>query len=379
MRLIYLLLLGATFTITSCKKKGCTDENALNYSSEAKKDDGSCSYYTTPSTYVFKDADGNSTVSYSGQTDRLNQLEEMTIYMKSSTSAAISSSVIRDMFYNTADNGAGNFSFSSTKQLANKCFTADTAQFVSWFDSLANASISFDSTASSGQAGVLSSGSDTYLFDANGIEYTQLIEKSLMGAIFMYQATQIYFGSDKMDVDNSSAVNTADSMYYTSMEHHWDEAFGYFGVPVDFPNNTNGIRFWGKYCNSRNAELGSNTIMMNSFLIGRTAISNNDLPTRDAQITEIREMWEKVCAAQAVAYLQGAKDNFGTDNAKYLHELSEAYAFIKCLTYAPLETRIISYPQIQELLDSTIGNDFWAVTQLDLTNAISDLNIIYGF
>lgn len=27
---------------TSCSKKGCTDENALNYNSEAKKDDGSC-------------------------------------------------------------------------------------------------------------------------------------------------------------------------------------------------------------------------------------------------------------------------------------------------------------------------------------------------
>ena len=26
----------------SCKKKGCTDKNALNYSKEAKKDDGSC-------------------------------------------------------------------------------------------------------------------------------------------------------------------------------------------------------------------------------------------------------------------------------------------------------------------------------------------------
>ncbi|MGB1102326.1 MAG: hypothetical protein ACPG21_01725 [Crocinitomicaceae bacterium] len=28
----------------SCKKKGCTVENATNYNSEAKKDDGSCVY-----------------------------------------------------------------------------------------------------------------------------------------------------------------------------------------------------------------------------------------------------------------------------------------------------------------------------------------------
>ncbi len=34
----------ASLTLTSCKKKGCTDSTANNYSSEAKKDDGSCTY-----------------------------------------------------------------------------------------------------------------------------------------------------------------------------------------------------------------------------------------------------------------------------------------------------------------------------------------------
>ena len=30
--------------VTNCSKQGCTDPSALNYSSEATKDDGSCSY-----------------------------------------------------------------------------------------------------------------------------------------------------------------------------------------------------------------------------------------------------------------------------------------------------------------------------------------------
>ncbi|WP_199223405.1 hypothetical protein [Brumimicrobium oceani] len=40
------LLVLATLTLatTSCKKEGCTDETAINYSEEAKKDDGSCKY-----------------------------------------------------------------------------------------------------------------------------------------------------------------------------------------------------------------------------------------------------------------------------------------------------------------------------------------------
>jgi len=42
-----ILILAAVLsigTITSCKKKGCIDPNANNYSEEAKKDDGSCTY-----------------------------------------------------------------------------------------------------------------------------------------------------------------------------------------------------------------------------------------------------------------------------------------------------------------------------------------------
>ena len=39
-----LLALGLAISILSCKKEGCTDQNATNYSEEAKKDDGSCLY-----------------------------------------------------------------------------------------------------------------------------------------------------------------------------------------------------------------------------------------------------------------------------------------------------------------------------------------------
>lgn len=379
MKLLFLIAATATLALTSCKKKGCTDINALNYSTEAEKDDGSCSFYEVPTSYEFLDVDGNSTVSYSGQTDRLNQLEEMTTYMKTGTGAVLDANVLKAMFRNTGDNGGGNFSFSSSKQLANKCFWLDSAQYVSWMDSIAIASVDFASTAANGQAGTLTSGTSTYLFDKNGVEYVQLIEKGLMGAVFMNQALNTYFGSGKMDVDNSTAVDPGAGKYYTEMEHHWDEAFGYFGAPVDFLTNTTNLRFWAKYCNSRDGQLSSNSAMMNAFLKGRTAIVNNDLSTRDDQIFAARRMWERFCAAQAVEYFTQASDNFGTDNAKYLHVISEAYAFIKCLTYVPQETREITPGEITTLLDVTIEDNFWNVTAIDITTAISDLNTIYGF
>ena len=75
------LLLTTALTISSCKK-GCTDPTAINYDEKAKKDNNTCQYdegYTIPTTYSFMDVSGNSTVSYSGQTERLDQLSEMVV------------------------------------------------------------------------------------------------------------------------------------------------------------------------------------------------------------------------------------------------------------------------------------------------------------
>lgn len=372
---LILFLLSAQ--LTSCKKKGCTDPDAQNFSEEAKKDDGSCTFYDIPDTYDFKDISGNSTVSYQGQIDRLNQLEELTAYMKAGTTTLATKATMEAMFHNTGDNGGGNFTFSSSKRLSDKCLFTDTAMFIGWMAELADASLNNGTTATSGQAGVLTSGTSKYLVNENGQELAQLVEKGLMGAVFFYQATNVYFGSDKMDVDNTTPVDPSNGEYFTDMEHHWDEAFGYFGAPTDFLTNTSGLRFWAKYCNSRNAQLNSNAIMMNAFLAGRTAIANNDLVERDKQIKIISEMWEKISAAQAVAYLEGAKDNFGTDNAVFMHELSEAFAFIHSIKYAPTGAKL-SNSQISNLLVNVIGTDFWTVTIADLTNAINEINTAYS-
>lgn len=376
MKNIYVIL-ALSLVFTSCKKEGCTDETASNFNENAKKDDGSCLYdepaYTVPTTYSFLDGNGASTVSYTGQTERLGQLREMVVYLKTGTTTTLSAQQLKDMFVNANGNGNGGFSFTSTKQLKDKCFGLDQTLFEAFMDSAALASASFAQTASSGQAGTLTTiDSKTYILSKNGIEYTQLIEKGLMGAVFMNQALNSYFSAAKMDVDNTVAVS---GFNYTQMEHYWDEAFGYFGVDVTFPTMVP-TDFWGKYCNSVNGVLGSNAVMMNNFLKGRAAITNNVLADRDAAIVEIRTMWEKISAQQAMTYLTDAVTNFGTDQAKFLYVLSEAYAFTLCLRYAPLETRKLSNTELDAIL-AKFGTNFWNISLSKINEIKADLDAKY--
>ena len=377
MKLSFHILLASTLILTSvaCKKKGCTDPAAENYSSSAKKDDGSCYYastYAVPTTYSFANSTGNSTVNYAGQTDRINQLAEMIDYAESGETSVIDAQILKDMFANTGGNGNGHFTFTSTRQLKDKCFSLDQALIESYFDSIAIASANFASTASNGQAGTLTSGASTYLISANGFDYAELIEKTIMGAVFEYQALNVYFGSDKMSADNTTPVDALNGLYYTEMQHYWDEAFGYFGVPTDFPTTVND-KFWDEYCTLNDPVLNSNQIMMHNFLKGRAAIVNKEYADRDVTITNIRDMWEKIAAYSAMHYLDQATGYFGNDNAKFLHALSEAYGFIYCLRYAPDETRHMTQAEVTALI-AQFGDNLWEVTASDIQSIKTTLD-----
>lgn len=393
------LLLGLavlSIGLGSCGNKGCTDMEATNYDPTAKKDDGSCimdttttiidggdtnstNAYTIPTTYVFTDDAGNNTVSYSGQTDRLDMLAAMTTYMKTANTSGveIDAQKLKDMFANTNsafDNADLN---ASTKQIQNKTFALDTTMFLNYMDSIAAVSMS-DTVGSNGVAGVVTSndGQKAYLFDANGVEYTQLIEKGLMGALIYYQITSVYLSDDKIGslVDNTLAVDAAAGKYYTAMEHHFDEAFGYFGVPVDFPTNTADVRFAGKYTNGRDGVLGSNTALMNAFLKGRAAISNDDADAKAEAVVTIQTELEKVYVGTAIHYLNGAIDNIA-DDAIRNHEISEAVAFIGALKYSAAKN--ITDAEITTIIES-IGSNFYEVSVNDLNSAKDQLSTIYS-
>ena len=322
MKLFHKLLFASVFalSITSCTKKGCTDPTAANYDSIAEEDDGNCDYtYNVPSEYVFTDGDGNSTVSYSGQTARMDMLSEMVSYLKTANNdpaVTLSATDLLAMYDNSYNGWSDADLVGNGKQLKNKT-ALDDAGIQSMFEGWMNAA-----------AAATPSSNTSYLQDASGLEWTQVIEKGLMGACFASQMTSNYLAGISSD-DNTTIE---DGKYYTQMEHHWDEAYGYFTDAPDYP--TNGTdRFWGKYANKSYLEdnIGSATDIATAFRTGRAAIASGNMSDVLAQAEIIKTETKQMVAGMALHYLNDVKAQISSgtaDQSSINHSMSEALAFI---------------------------------------------------
>ena len=322
MKLFHKLLFASVFalSITSCAKKGCTDPTAANYDSIAEEDDGNCDYtYNVPSEYVFTDGDGNSTVSYSGQTARMDMLSEMVSYLKTANNdpaVTLSATDLLAMYDNSYNGWSDADLVGNGKQLKSKT-ALDDAGIQSMFEGWMNAA-----------AAATPSSNTSYLQDASGLEWTQVIEKGLMGACFASQMTSNYLAGISSD-DNTTIE---DGKYYTQMEHHWDEAYGYFTDAPDYP--TNGTdRFWGKYANKSYLEdnIGSATDIATAFRTGRAAIASGNMSDALAQAEIIKTETKQMVAGMALHYLNDVKAQISSgtaDQSSINHSMSEALAFI---------------------------------------------------
>ncbi len=338
------------------------------FSSCGKDDDNTATDYVIPTTYDFDN------VSYSGQEQRIGMLAELTSYMKTANTAgtALDANRLQGMYTNGASAGWSG-TYEDSKQIKGKTFEQVQETFATLLEELA-------ATSQPGSLGAVVSsidGTKNYLLNENGVEYAQVISKGLMGALLYYQSTAVYFGDDKMSGDNVAIIDGKG----TEMEHAWDEAFGYFGVPKTFPADTEPLYFWGDYCHDRNALMGTDQLVMDAFLKGRAAISNNDLLRRDEAIEEAREAWEQVIVGTALHYLNGGMSDFD-DIALRGHQLSEAAGFIYSLQFNP--SKKISNSQIGQLLIKIGSTDvlstlnFNNVTVASVEEARNDLADYYG-
>lgn len=358
---IYVSILSTALFLVGCKKE--------TVEAEPTPIPDPAPSYTVPTSYSFTN------VNYTGQTQRLDMMVEMKTYMNTGNTkgTVLLSQKLKDMYQNTNSAFATATLNTSGKDIKSKVFSLDKEIFETYIDNLTAASQS-TLDGSNGISGVVVSSTDAskkYLCDANGVEWTQVIEKGLMGALMYYQSVAVYLDESKIgnSVDNTNSI----AGQGTAMEHSWDEAFGYFGVPTDFPSVTNGIRFWGKYCNDRNTILSSNAALMNAFLKGRAAISAKDYTTRDAQVAIVRNTWEKVIAATIISYVNSTKLKI-TDDGIRNHNLSEIKGFLMNLKYNP--TKKISNTQLANL-ETVLGTNFYTITLAQLDQIKNELSAIY--
>jgi hypothetical protein len=369
---LILIAMAVTVLTAGCNVNGSESEERL----------------TPPDTYEFF-RNGESTVSYPGQTDRLNMVEEMKAYVSQANNGeVISEQALLDMFENKDGNGGGYFSFTSDRQLKNKTFAPDLDSGL--FEGIfADAQTASDNgsrgiRAANGVAGLIEreeSGKDI-LVDARGREFTQLIEKGLMGAVFYSQIFNVYLTDDRIG-PNVENQELRDGTNYTDKEHHFDEAYGYFDAPVDFKSDwpesrENELRFWSNYSNGSDELLGFNDTIMQAFIYGRTAIVNNDQDELDEQVDILYHSLELLAAATAVHYINGTLQHLNNGyQGEALHTLSEAWAFVNALKYSP--RRSIALDQIDQILNSDFGENgnFWNVTAQGLNNAKTTLVSVY--
>lgn len=246
-------------------------------------------------------------------------------------------------------------------------------QTLGYLDSLILVSNS-NATASNGVAGLGTTlNARRLLLTGNGINYAQIFNKTLMGDLVAYQITKRVADNS---LDNTTKITGTN---YTAMEHNWDLAFGYWSVPDSFPQVLTPVKFWGSYSNQVNGGLGCNAIVMNAFLKGRAAISNNDMQTKNEQAAIIIAMFDKMTAAAVIRELKECDlDIANNDMVQLVNHLSEAQAFVMSMKNNKNAGRKITDAQIETLL-GLFPQNLWNTTLTDLSSIKAYVANVYGF
>jgi len=238
-----------------------------------------------------------------------------------------------------------------------------------------------DQLAEAGVAGQIGDDGSTRYVNAKGLEYNQAFAKGLIGALLIDQTLNNYLSVAVLDEGDNRANNdagiTEDGKTYTTMEHKWDEAYGYVygdpSIPAADPNsviNDNDdallFKYMGRVENDEDfAGIANETF--EAFKTGRAAIVAGDYSTRNEQIEIIRENLSKIIGIRAVYYLQNGKNAIENQNyGAAFHDLSEGFGFIYSLrfTHNPAtQAPYVSKEQIDTIIDQLLaGNGFWDVT-----------------
>ena len=214
----------------------------------------------------------------------------------------------------------------------------------SWLAELAKASGgTFDpAVAPTGQGGVYGG----YLFDENGLELEQVVEKGLFGAALYNHALTI------MKSDNLTASDI-------------DKLVAIFGAHPSFPNSDNAVEnkdvFAAKYAARRDKNDGTGlyTAIKTNLITAKAAIeAGTDYnQNRDKALSDFRYNWEKSNMATVINYLISASsklsktDATDADKASALHAYSESVGFLHGWKGIDATDKAITDAELDQILE----------------------------
>ncbi len=395
MRKIFLSAIIGSLTLLSCTSDDTPKPGKINIE--------------TPLNYTFQ-RDNSSTVDYNGQTTRLQMSAELISNFTNFDNA--SEELLLNMFSNENspfENASLNESSKSVKSkvaassLYFSANTVESSEIKNDFDSYISGQFTTvkenkDILAEAGVAGQIAQGSSVRYVNEKGLELNQAFAKGLIGGLLADQILNNYLSKLVLDEADNRANNDAkvleEGELYTTMEHKWDEAYGYLygdpSIPTANPNsklNESDDRLLFNYLgqvdeNANFSGLAESTF--EAFKTGRAAIVAGDYQTRDEQVAIIQENISTVIAVRAVHYLQGGKSALAEDNkGAAFHELSEGFGFIYSLRFTnnpDTNMPYISKEKVDMYKEQLLeGNGFWDVTPETLDSISQEIAVAFGF
>ncbi|WP_027124688.1 DUF4856 domain-containing protein [Gelidibacter mesophilus] len=390
------ILLGIAITsalFTSCS----SDDDVNNPINEVE----------APLTYKFT-RDGNSTVDFNGQTTRIQMAMELRSALKDNTKSAAELQAMFAHLEGESDFSDTNLNASGknvrSKVAASKdYFAANTTVsneikglMDSWIEQQATTVFAnWDVTATAGTAGQLqqAGGGTMRYVDAKGLELDQAVAKTLIGGLMIDQMLNHYLSTSVLDeasnIENNNNGVVDQGKFYTTMEHKWDEGYGYlYGNEVDPSVPVLGAdSFLNTYLKQVDSDpdfAGTAAEVYDALKLGRAAIVAKNYEVRDAQVAIIRENISIVPAVRAVHYLQGGKIGMAAeDHAKAFHALSEALGFINSLQFTRqpnTDTPYFTHAEVTAFMDALMdGNGFWDVAPEVLDSMSEAIASKFGF
>jgi hypothetical protein len=300
------------------------------------------------------------------------------------TGATLDATVLKNMLSNTGSpftDATLNTSGTSLRPLFASSLPAADAEkerltLEAAFPAIATASKSVTAVASEGKAGKLVTGTSSYLVDEKGIEWGQIIQKSLIGGLQLDYISNVLLSDKNLTLDNSKVVS---GKSYTELEHNWDQIFGLLTAnPVYGGKATatsSGESFLGSYIWEYNKDDFPKIHV--ALLKGRAAIVNNDATTLKAQVAIIRPALEKAVAKAALGYMDKWKTN-ATNDAARAHAMGEGLGFVYSLRYAKLAGADATFSDT--ILAGLIGapNGFWGLTNAKIDAASAAIRAKFG-